>query len=183
MKKLILFLIIIFVGNKLSFSQTNISDYSSPSEYTIAEITVTGIKYLDKNTLISISGLELGERITIPGEDISSAIKKLWKQGLFSDISIDIIKIEDENIFLNISLKEHSKLAKFNFKGKIKKHDITELKEQLKLMRGKVLSENIINNSIYTIKLYFKDKGYNNIKVDYQITEDKQTINSSILTP
>jgi len=182
LKKLILFLIIIFVGNKLSFSQTNISDYSSPSEYTIAEITVTGIKYLDKNTLISISGLELGERITIPGEDISSAIKKLWKQGLFSDISIDIIKIEDENIFLNISLKEHSKLAKFNFKGKIKKHDITELKEQLKLMRGKVLSDNIINNSIYTIKLYFKDKGYNNIKVDYQITEDKQTINSSILT-
>ena len=182
MKKLILFLIIIFVGNKLSFSQTNISDYSSPSEYTIAEITVTGIKYLDKNTLISISGLELGERITIPGEDISSAIKKLWKQGLFSDISIDIIKIEDENIFLNILLKEHSKLAKFNFKGKIKKHDITELKEQLKLMRGKVLSDNIINNSIYTIKLYFKDKGYNNIKVDYQITEDKQTINSSILT-
>jgi len=182
LKKLILFLIIIFVGNKLSFSQTNISDYSSPSEYTIAEITVTGIKYLDKNTLISISGLELGERITIPGEDISSAIKKLWKQGLFSDISIDIIKIEDENIFLNILLKEHSKLAKFNFKGKIKKHDITELKEQLKLMRGKVLSDNIINNSIYTIKLYFKDKGYNNIKVDYQITEDKQTINSSILT-
>jgi outer membrane protein insertion porin family len=182
LKKLILFLIIIFVGNKLSFSQTNISDYSSPFEYTIAEITVTGIKYLDKNTLISISGLELGERITIPGEDISSAIKKLWKQGLFSDISIDIIKIEDENIFLNILLKEHSKLAKFNFKGKIKKHDITELKEQLKLMRGKVLSENIINNSIYTIKLYFKDKGYNNIKVDYQITEDKQTINSSILT-
>ncbi len=182
MKKLILFLIIIFVGNKLSFSQTNISDYSSPSEYTIAEITVTGIKYLDKNTLISISGLELGERITIPGEDISSAIKKLWKQGLFSDISINIIKIEDENIFLNILLKEHSKLAKFNFKGKIKKHDITELKEQLKLMRGKVLSDNIINNSIYTIKLYFKDKGYNNIKVDYQITEDKQTINSSILT-
>ena len=49
-------------------------------------------------------------------------------------------------------------------------------------MRGKVLSENLINNSIYTIELYFKDKGYNNIKVDYQISEDKQSINSSILT-
>ena len=105
--------------------------------------------------------------ITIPGEDISLAIKKLWKQGLFSDISINISKIEEENIFLNISLKEHSKLAKFNFKGKIKKHDITELKEQLKLMRGRVLSDNLINNSIYKIELYFKDKGYNNIKVDY----------------
>ena len=139
MKKLISFLIILFIGNNLAFSQINITDYSSPTEYTLAEISVTGIKYLDKNTLISISGLELGERITIPGEDISFAIKKLWKQGLFSDISIDISKIEEENIFLNISLKEHSKLAKFNFKGKIKKRDITELKDKLKLMRGKVL--------------------------------------------
>ena len=182
MKKLIAFLIIIFIGNTLTFSQTDITDYSSPTEYTLSGISVTGIKYLDENTLISISGLKLGEKILIPGEDISLAIKKLWKQGLFSDISIDISKIEEKNIFLNISLKEHSKLAKFNFKGKIKKHDITELKEQLKLMRGKVLSENLINNSIYTIELYFKDKGYNNIKVDYQISEDKQDINSSIIT-
>ena len=182
MKKLIAFLIIIFIGNTLTFSQTDITDYSSPTEYTLSGISVTGIKYLDENTLISISGLELGEEIMIPGEDISLAIKKLWKQGLFSDISIDISKIEEKNIFLNISLTEHSKLGKFNFKGKIKKHDITELKEQLKLMRGKVLSENLINNSIYTIELYFKDKGYNNIKVDYQISEDKQDINSSIIT-
>ena len=119
MKKLIAFLIIIFIGNTLTFSQTDITDYSSPTEYTLSAISVTGIKYLDENTLISISGLKLGEKILIPGEDISLAIKKLWKQGLFSDISIDIIKIEEENIFLNISLKEHSKLAKFNFKGKI----------------------------------------------------------------
>ena len=182
MKKLIAFLIIIFIGNTLTFSQTDITDYSSPTEYNLSGISVTGIKYLDENTLISISGLKLGEKILIPGEDISLAIKKLWKQGLFSDISIDIIKIEEENIFLNIALKEHSKLGKFNFEGKIKKHDITELKEQLKLMRGKVLSENLINNSIYTIELYFKDKGYNNIKVDYQVSEDKQSVNSSILT-
>jgi len=170
------------VGNILTFSQTNLADYSSPIEYNLAGVTITGTKYLDKNTLISISGLEIGEKITIPGDDISIAIRKLWKQGLFSDVSIDIIKNEENNIFLNISLKEHSKLAKFNFEGEIKKHDITELKEQLKLMRGKVLSDNLINNSIYKIKLYFKEKGYNNVKVEYQISDDKLAANASILT-
>lgn len=164
------------------FSQTNISDYSNPKEYTISSITVSGTKYLDKNTLISISGLEIGEKIIIPGEDISLAIKKLWKQGLFSDISINIVKIEEENIYLNIDLKEHSKLSKFNFEGEIKKHDVSELKEQLKLMRGKVLTDNLINNSIYKIELYFKEKGFNNIQVTPSSQEDKQTINASILT-
>ena len=164
------------------FSQTNISDYSKPTEYTITSITVSGTKYLDKNTLISISGLEIGEKIIIPGEDISLAIKKLWKQGLFSDISINIVKIEEENIYLNINLKEHSKLSKFNFEGEIKKHDVSELKEQLKLMRGKVLTDNLINNSIYKIELYFKEKGFNNIQVTPSNQEDKQSINASILT-
>lgn len=164
------------------FSQTNISDYSNPKEYTISSITVSGTKYLDKNTLISISGLEIGEKIIIPGEDISLAIKKLWKQGLFSDISINIVKIEEENIYLNIDLKEHSKLSKFNFEGEIKKHDVSELKEQLKLMRGRVLTDNLINNSIYKIELYFKEKGFNNIQVTPSNQEDKQTINASILT-
>ncbi|MBT4737731.1 MAG: hypothetical protein HOO15_00775 [Flavobacteriales bacterium] len=101
MNKLIAFLVIIFIGNTLAFSQTNITDYSSPTEYTLSGISVTGIKYLDENTLISISGLELGEEIMIPGEDISLAIKKLWKQGLFSDISIDISKIEEINSIFN----------------------------------------------------------------------------------
>ena len=177
MKKLILLFSCIIFGNMI-FSQTNISDYSNPKEYTISSITVSGTKYLDKNTLISISGLEIGEKIIIPGE----AIKKLWKQGLFSDISINIVKIEEENIYLNIDLKEHSKLSKFNFEGEIKKHDVSELKEQLKLMRGKVLTDNLINNSIYKIELYFKEKGFNNIQVTPSTQEDKQTINASILT-
>ena len=67
MKKLTTFLVIIFIGNTLAFSQTNITDYSSPTEYNLAGISVTGIKYLDENTLISISGLEVGEKILIPG--------------------------------------------------------------------------------------------------------------------
>lgn len=182
MKKLVLILGVLFLATRISFAQSNIVDYSSPKKYFISGITVSGTKYLDKNTLISISGLSLGEKITIPGEDVSLAIKKLWKQGLFADVSIEIEKIEEEKIFLNILLKEHPKLSKFNFKGEIKKHDISELKDQLKLMRGKVLTDNLINNSIYKIEIYFQDKGFNNIIVSHEVTEDKETLNASSLT-
>ena len=182
MKKLTLLFLTLFLGINIAKSQTNIADYANPQDYVIGGITISGTKYLDKNTLISISGLNLGETISVPGEDISLSIKKLWKQALFSDVSISITKIEDGKIFLDIYLKEHPKLSKFNFKGDIKKHDITELKEQLKLMRGKTLTNNLINNSIYKIELYFKDKGFNNVSVNYSAEEDKQTVNASSLT-
>lgn len=181
MKKIILIFLILCVNNKV-FTQDNKLDYSAPKEYFLAGVTIIGTKFLDKNTLISISGLGVGEKITIPSEKISRAIKNLWEQGLFSDVSVEISKIEDQNVFLNINLDEHTKLSKFNFNGEIKKHDISELKDLLKLMRGKVLTDNLINNSIYKIKQYFTDKGYNNVQVNYDIESDNTTLNASILT-
>jgi len=181
LKKIILIFLILCVNNKV-FTQDNKLDYSAPKEYFLAGVTIIGTKFLDKNTLISISGLGVGEKITIPSEKISRAIKNLWEQGLFSDVSVEISKIEDQNVFLNINLDEHTKLSKFNFNGEIKKHDISELKDLLKLMRGKVLTDNLINNSIYKIKQYFTDKGYNNVQVNYDIESDNTTLNASILT-
>ena len=181
MKKITIIFLILCVNNKV-FTQDNKLDYSAPKEYYLAGVTITGTKFLDKNTLISISGLGVGEKITIPSEKISMAIKNLWEQGLFSDVSVEISKIEDQNVFLNINLDEHTKLSKFKFKGEIKKHDISELKDLLKLMRGKVLTDNLINNSIYKIKQYFTDKGYNNVQVNYDIESDNTTLNASILT-
>ena len=182
MKKITLLFLILCVTNLTVFTQSEKIDYTNPKEYILSGVTVSGTKFLDNNTLISISGLSIGQEIMVPGDKISRSIKNLWKQGLFSDVSIQISKIEDENIYLNIDLKEHSKLSKFNFEGQIKKHDITELKDLLKLMRGKVLTDNLINNSIYKIEQYFKDKGFNNIKVNYTIEEDNSTLNASILT-
>ncbi len=103
--------------------------YSNPSEYIIGGITVSGTKYLDHKTLISISGLEVGNKIIVPGEDLSTAIKKLWKQGLFSDIKVSATKIQGNSIFLDFHLQEHSRLSKFKFVCKVKKSDITSIKE------------------------------------------------------
>ena len=117
----------------------------------------------------------------MPGAKISNAISNLWSQKLFSDINISVEKI-DNLIFLNINLSENKRLSKFNFVGKIKKSDIRSLKEQLRLMRGKVLTENLINNSIDIIKEYYIEKGFYSAKINYKLTVDTTTQNSDNLT-
>lgn len=157
-------------------------DYSAPKTYEIGGIMVNGADHLNNSTLITISGLEIGEKIKIPGDNITSAITKLWKQGLFADVNITIEKIDGEVVFLNIDLKEHSRLSKFKFKGKkVSKSDVTSLKEDLKLMRGKVLTQNLINNSINKIKKYFVNKGFYNVSVSYLTITDTTTANSESL--
>ena len=107
MKKQIIILIALFWGFTQTKAQValhkdlSVIEYNNPSEYIIGGITISGTKYLDHNTLINISGLKVGEKIIVPGENISSAIKKLWKQGLFADIKVSATKIQGNSIFLD----------------------------------------------------------------------------------
>ena len=166
-----------------SYSQNNqYVEYSLPKKYEIGGITISGTKYLNTSTILSISGLKIGDTINVPGAKISNAINNLWNQKLFSDINISVEKKIDNLIFLNINLSENKRLSKFNFVGKIKKSDITSLKEELKLMRGKVLTENLINNSMDIIKEYYIEKGFYSAKINYKLTVDTTTQNSDNLT-
>ena len=142
MFKRILLIIIISTISNSAIAQTNeILDYSNPIEYELGGVLVNGANNLNNNTLISISDLIVGEKIKIPGEKITKAITNLWEQGLFKDVDISIDKIVGDAVFLIINLEENPRLSKFKFKGeKIKKSDITSLKEDLKLIRGKVLT-------------------------------------------
>jgi outer membrane protein insertion porin family len=107
-KRIIWILIAVFISYG-GYSQISLHsekmDYASPKEYFIGGITVSGVKYLDNNVLIMLSGLNVGDKIKIPGDDISNAIKKLWKQGMFEDIEISYTKIQGDKIFLNIKEK------------------------------------------------------------------------------
>ena len=163
-------------------AQTNEKlDYSNPKTYEIGGIMVIGADNLNNSTLIAISELTVGDKIKIPGDNFSIAITKLWKEGLFSDVNITIDKIDENIVFLNINLVENSRLSKFKFKGKISKSDITSLKEDLKLMRGKILTQNIINNSVNLIKTYYLNKGFLNVSVGYLTTIDTTVVNSENL--
>lgn len=175
-------LIIISLLSLTLGAQTNEAlDYSNPKTYEIGGIMVIGADNLNKSTLVSISGLTVGDKIKIPGDNFSIAITKLWKEGLFSDVNITIDKIVDDIVFLNIHLEENSRLSKFKFKGKVSKSDITTLKEDLKLMRGKILTQNIINNSINLIKTYYINKRFLNVSVGYLTTIDTTAVNSENL--
>ena len=96
--KNILFLILILLSYSIRAQVNDVPDYSNPKTYEIGGIMVNGANNLNKKTLITITDLSVGEKIKIPGDDISTAITKLWEQGLFSDVDIAIEKIVDDVI-------------------------------------------------------------------------------------
>ncbi|MFY0650626.1 MAG: BamA/TamA family outer membrane protein [Cyclobacteriaceae bacterium] len=154
--------------------------YSNPQEFEIAEIEVEGSEFLDSNALISISGLKVGDKIKIPGDNITSAIKKLWKQGLIGDIKIYASKVEDGEVYLTISLSERPRLSKFKFSG-ITKSQESELREKINLIRGRVMTDAIIKNAELTVKKYFAEKGYLNTEVDITYVKDTVLNNNVVL--
>jgi len=118
-------------------------DYNKPKEYEIGGITVSGVKYIDANVLIMLSGLTVGDRIQVPGDQITTAIKKLWDQGLFEDIRITATNVIGSQIFLDIYLRERPRLSKFSFSG-IKKSDADNIRDKIRLVKGDYVTENLI---------------------------------------
>jgi outer membrane protein insertion porin family len=164
-------------SNMLGKNNTNTEQY-----YTIKGIKVSGILYYDEELLINVSGLEINDKIKIKGDEkISKAILNLWKQNLFSYVSIDVDRTEDDNIFLDIYLRERPRLSKFNFKG-IAQNDANELKEKLPLAKNRVITEAARVNAIDIIKKHFKDKGFLQCDVAISKKVDTGAVNAEILT-
>ena len=181
MKKITFIIITLLYCLIIQAQEKNIN-YAEPQIFEVGGIIVKGANHLNEKTLIAISELSIGENIKIPGDAITNAIKKLWDQGLFSDVSISIDKKINNSIFLSINLKEHARLSQFKFKGKkISKSDITNLKEELKLMRGKVLTQNLIQNSLHKISKYYVNKGFYNVQVGYVTNIDSSVVNGKNL--
>ena len=175
--------LILGLSHLIIIAQTNeLLDYSTPKKYELGGIVIEGANNLNNSTLIAITELEIGKEIEIPGSKITKAINKLWDQGLFSNIEISIDKIVGETIFITINLKEYPRLSQFKFEGKkVSKSDVTSLKDELKLMRGRVLTQNLINNSLNTIKDYYINKGFYNVTVGYVTSTDTLAKNSEKL--
>jgi outer membrane protein insertion porin family len=147
-------------------------DYNAAKDYTIGGITVSGVKYLDGNVLIMISTLTVGEKIKVPGDKITQAVKKLWDQGLFEDVQISVTKIEDNNVYLDIFLKERARLSRFSFSG-INKSDADNIREKIKLASGDYVTDNLILKTTNIILKYYHDKGF--LNADVNITQKKDT--------
>jgi outer membrane protein insertion porin family len=157
-----------------------ISDYLSPADYIIEGITVSGIKYLDSNALIGISGLRIGKEISVPGDAITQAVKKLWEQGLFSDIRITITKTVGNKITLDIFLQERPRLSSLKLTG-TKKSESQDLLEKISLPNGSQVTAYVLNNTEKIIKDHYIAKGFMNTSVTYVQKDDPDQPNNVIL--
>lgn len=154
--------------------------YSSPQKFELGGVTVTGVKHLESNVLVQISGLRVGSEIEVPGEKITKAIQKLYKQGLFSDIQISATKLIDKKIYLNIYLQERPRLSDVNYNG-TSKSETNKLKEKLKLMKGTQVTDYLISSTKTIIENYFKEKGFYNTEVSILQRDDSSEENSVLL--
>ncbi|MBP8959587.1 MAG: outer membrane protein assembly factor BamA [Bacteroidales bacterium] len=175
---------ILFLLPAVAISQedtTEIYDYRRIDDYIIGDITISGIKYIDNNVLIGIAGLKRGQEITIPGEEITKAAKNLWNQGLFSDIRISVTKILSDTVYLDIFLQERPRLSTLKITG-VKKSEITELTEKIKLPAGSQITSFVLNNTEKTIKDHYLGKGFLNTTVKFIQKDDPDKPNNVILT-
>ncbi|MFM7217167.1 MAG: outer membrane protein assembly factor BamA [Bacteroidota bacterium] len=186
LRKLLLLCLLLITGFHRSEAQvqlggvSGIANYASPKEFVIGGVVVTGTKYLDESVLISIANLPVGDSIQVPGERIAKAIQNLWKQGLFSDIKILATRTQGQLVFLELQLQERPRLSKFSFKG-VSKSEADKIREEIKLERDRVITDNVLATTRNKVKDYFVDKGYLNVDVGIREIRDSAYINREIL--
>lgn len=149
-----------------------------PREYTISGIKITGTKYLDEQLLVSIAGINVGDKVMIPGGDnFSKAITNLWKQNLFANVQIYYTKINGDELEIEINVSERPRLSKFIFKG-ARKTDSDELTKKVGLVKGRVVTENTKQSAVIVIRKYYAEKGYHNVKIDVDELADATKTNT-----
>ncbi|HQO31855.1 MAG TPA: outer membrane protein assembly factor BamA [Chitinophagales bacterium] len=155
-------------------------NYKEPKKFKVAAMDIVGTQFLDKSIIRSLTGIKVGESITVPGDDITKCIKNLWKQGLFGDIKVYASKVEGDSIFLTVSVLEKPRLNDITIKG-IKKGDADEIKKKLEVLRGKPLTDALKTNIRNTVIDQYEDKSFLNPIIDITEKKDEGLVNSSSL--
>ena len=192
MKQLLFFFCFVFLGSGVSIAQITLPNntnrsplqedfsYLRPQEYVIGGVKVTGTEYLDKEVLITISKLNVGNRIEVPGEAISTAIKNLWAQGLFDDVAINIESVQGENIFFDIVVVERPRLTRVDIIG-LSNSQTKDIKERVNESSGKIVNENLLRTTKNTIERYLGEKGYFYPEITMTQVQDSVEANNQIL--
>jgi outer membrane protein insertion porin family len=177
-----LFTLISLTLSVAAYSQLNqtgkldVVDYSKPKEYEIAEVTISGVEFIQKEVLVSLSGLKIGTKVTIPSDQITKIIQKFWDQGLFSDVKITATKIESGKIWIDIYLKERPRMSGIKIEG-ISKSENQDLMEKLNLRSGSQITDDVLNNMKRIIKGHFVEKGFLNASMKVTETPDTVRVN------
>ncbi len=182
LKSIILAVSLILVSNIiLSQEKQQIIDYTTSDDFIIGGVSVSGVRFLDTNALIGISGLRIGQEVTVPGDAITTAVKKLWQQGLFSDVRVNIIKTVADTVYFDIALQERPRISSVKYNG-LKNSEIQDLAEKINMPVGSQLTSYLLNNTKKIISDHFIEKGFLNITVDFIQKDDPSQPNNIILT-
>lgn len=152
----------------------------TPRTVVVGGIAVSGVQGYEDYMLSGISGLSVGQTITVPGTDITDAVKRYWKHGLFSDVSISADSIVGNKIYLNIYLQTLPRVSEINYIG-LKKSERDDMEAKLGLLKGGQVTPNTISRAKFLAKKYFDDKGFNNADIDIMQRDDVSNKNSVIL--
>jgi outer membrane protein insertion porin family len=161
------------------FNQANAQEnaYDKGKFYELGEINVTGVKSFSPQTVVAYTGLKKGQRIQIPGEEISATINKLWKLELFSDIEFFITNIDGEVVDLELYIQELPTLSDYTIKG-IKKGKIETIVKDTDIKKGKKLSKNFLSTTKNYIENKYKKEGFLNTKVTIDTKADTTAVNN-----
>ena len=152
----------------------------SPKTYKLVGLTVTGIDGYEDYVLTGISGLAVGQELEVPGTAITDAVKRYWKHGLFSDVSITADSIVGDNIYLKIHLAPRPRISTINYNG-LKKTERDDLEKKLGLLKGGQITPNMLDRAKILAKKYFDEKGYKNAEVFIRQRDDVAAKNQVIL--
>jgi outer membrane protein insertion porin family len=160
-------------------SANQLTDYANPKEYSIAGLMMTGTRFLDPNSLLSLSGLKKGDKIRLPGEAMGSAIRKLMDSGLLYDAEMVANKVDGNQIWLGFRVNERPRLFQITYTG-VRKGESESLKEKVKLTRGKIITNTDIKNAQLAVKKYYIEKGYLNARVKVTTIPDSTRNNATM---
>lgn len=172
----VIFLLILTVSG---FAQVNdsllIDAFKNARKYRIANIDVDCGEFTDKNVVSLVSGLSVGDEITIPGDKITDAIKALWKQNIFEDIQIIQNKVIGDDVWLTIKVEERPRLSKFSFKGGVKKSDADDIRAKIRLLSERHVTDYMLGTIKNTVRDFYNEKGYYFNKVEITQVKDETT--------
>ena len=149
----------------------DISYAGTPRSCIIGGINISGVQGYEDYMLSGISGLQVGQEITVPGADITNAVKRYWRHGLFSDVQISADSIVGRKIYLHIALKTRPRVSVINYEG-LKKSEREDMENKLGLLKGSQITPNMIDRAKILAKKYFDDKGFKNAEITIRQRDD-----------
>ncbi|WP_028910396.1 outer membrane protein assembly factor [Prevotella sp. AGR2160] len=158
----------------------DISYAGTPRDCVIGGINVSGVEGYEDYVLSGISGLSVGQHVTVPGTEISDAVKRYWRHGLFSQVKIAADSLVGDKIYLHIYLKVRPRVSQINYIG-LKKSEREDMEKKLGLLKGSQVTPNMLDRAKILAKKYFEDKGFKNADIQIREREDVAAKNQVIL--